>query len=58
MFFVLMDRKTNGIYTALLQYIKDNVFDLDPSLFITDYEQGMRQAVNSVYPQTKTLGCW
>lgn len=53
-----MDRKTNEIYNALLEYIKENIFDMDPALFVTDYEQGMRAAINSVFPRVKTVGCW
>lgn len=57
-FFVLMDKKTLEAYNALLLYIRDNIFAMEPSIFITDFEQGMRKAVNLVFPQAKLLGCW
>ena len=31
---------------------------MDPAVFVTDYEQGMRAAINSVFPRVKTVGCW
>ena len=46
-----MSKKSHEIYKTLFQYIKENIFDLDPYIFITDYEQGLRTAVNMVFPQ-------
>lgn len=52
-----MDKKTNEIYNKLLIYIKENIFDLDLDLDL-DYEQGLRKAVNLVFPRAKLVGCW
>lgn len=53
-----MTKKTSESYKALLQYIKDNIFDLEPSTFISDYEEALRSAVKSVYPKANLIGCW
>lgn len=53
-----MDRKTKQAYNDVLMYIKENIFNMDPHMFIMDYEAAMRQAVNLVYPNSKILGCW
>ncbi|XP_075163492.1 uncharacterized protein LOC142236118 [Haematobia irritans] len=53
-----MDRKTKQIYEDLFRYIKDNIFDMDPSIIVTDYEESMRQAIQIVFPKTQNVGCW
>ncbi|XP_070072587.1 uncharacterized protein [Drosophila takahashii] len=53
-----MNKKNKKCYEELLQYIKENVFDLEPSKIITDYEAAMRKAIRNVYPTVKTVGCW
>lgn len=58
MFFVLMDKKTKRIYEDLLLYIRDNIFDMNPSVIVTDYEQAMRQAITLVFPKARNIGCW
>ncbi|XP_046806265.1 uncharacterized protein LOC124419747 isoform X2 [Lucilia cuprina] len=57
-FFVLMSKKSKEAYKELLQYIQENIFDMDPSKCVTDYEQGLRAAINSVFPRSKLVGCW
>ncbi|KAI8116748.1 hypothetical protein CVS40_11230, partial [Lucilia cuprina] len=39
-FFVLMTKNSKEAYKELLQYIQENIFDMDPSKCVTDSEQG------------------
>ncbi|XP_075161057.1 uncharacterized protein LOC142233879 [Haematobia irritans] len=58
MFFVLMDGKTKKIYDSLFHYIKENIYNMEPSVVITDYEEALRQSIKQVYPGIKMVGCW
>jgi len=51
--------KTQQIYVELLQYIR-NVLPLcyDQLKIITDYEQGLINAVKLVFPESKHQGCY
>lgn len=53
-----MTKKTIKCYTAVFQYIESNVFHLEPSEIITDFEAGMRKSIKHVYPDTVLRGCW
>lgn len=53
-----MNKKTKKCYEEMLRYIKENVFDMEPSTVVTDYEEGMRKAIRNVFPTVKTVGCW
>lgn len=57
-FYVLMSKKTFACYTAVFQYIESNVFHLEPTEFITDFEAGMRKSIKYIYPGTILRGCW
>lgn len=56
--YVLMSRKTTESYKQLLNYIKNEIIDLKPTSFMTDYEVAMRKAVRAVHPYTKMFTCW
>lgn len=53
-----MTRKTTAAYAAVFKYIEGNVFKLKPARFMTDFEGGMRKAINDCYPNVVLLGCW
>lgn len=53
-----MTRKTAESYKALFQYIEREIFELQPSEFMTDYEDGMRLAIKTCWPNIKISGCW
>lgn len=53
-----MSCRTTDCYKAVFQFIDDNIFHLEPTEFITDFELGMRKAINIFYPSAKLRGCW
>lgn len=52
-----MTRKTTVAYTHLFRYIKDELIDLKPTSFMTDFEVAMRYAIRIVYPGAKMFTC-
>lgn len=57
-FYCLMTRKTSVAYLSVFEYIEQNIFKLNHTIFMTDYEDGMRLAVRKYWPKVKILGCW
>lgn len=57
-FYVLMSCKTTKAYQSVFQYIENNIFNLEPSQFLTDFEAGLRKALELCYPFAIILGCW
>lgn len=53
-----MSHKSEAAYKHVLQYLQSNVIDLKPTSVITDYECSLRNALKSVYPTVKMVGCW
>lgn len=53
-----MTRKTTECYAAVFEFIEKNIFQLEPYEFITDFEEGMRNAIREQYPNTTLRGCW
>lgn len=53
-----MTGKKGNHYKAVFKYINENVFDLEPASIITDFEAGMRNAIETVYPASILKGCW
>lgn len=53
-----MTRKTAECYTALFNFIENEVFNLEPSEFMTDFEGGMRKAIETIYPNAAMHTCW
>lgn len=53
-----MTRKTTEAYKAALRYIEINIFKLKPSRLRTDFEEGLRKALNELYPGVVLNGCW
>lgn len=53
-----MSRRTAECYESVFEYIERNVFELAPAEFITDFESGMRSAINKFYPEATLRGCW
>lgn len=41
----------------MFQYIENNVFQLNPKSFMTDFETGLRSALRHVYPDSEVKGC-
>lgn len=53
-----MNRKTTDTYKAVFKHINENIFNLNATAFMTDYECGMRIALREIYPDAKLLACW
>lgn len=53
-----MSNKHTETYIAIFKYIEDNVFAMQPSSFMTDFENGLRKAVVTCYPHVRLRGCW
>lgn len=58
MFYALMSNKSAEAYEKLFGYIEENVFKLNPTSFMADYEGGIRKMINNLYPNAILLGCW
>lgn len=53
-----MSGKTAALYKEVFDFVEKNLFALNPNQFMTDFEAGLRKAVNEFYPDTKLCGCW
>lgn len=53
-----MSNRTADSYKAVIEYIEDNIFHLEPASLMTDWEQGMRKALKICYPNCILRGCW
>lgn len=53
-----MSKRTQKAYVALLRYIEDNICQLEPVAFMTDYETSLRSAIWTVYPGCEPNGCY
>lgn len=53
-----MDKKTENTYWHIFNYIENNIFNLAPKSFNTDYECGMQNALKRIYPNAQLVGCW
>lgn len=53
-----MSCRTAECYKAVFKFIEDNICELKPTEFITDFELGMRKAINDFYPNARLRGCW
>lgn len=53
-----MSDRTTETYNAVFQYIEQNLLELKPDSFMTDFEPGLRLSINQSYPNAKLYGCW
>lgn len=53
-----MSNKTCACYTAVFKYIEKEIFQLEATEFMTDFEGGLRKALAKVYPNAQIRGCW
>jgi len=53
-----MSRKTEQAYKALFIYIKSIEPTWQPTTVMTDFERASINAVHSVFPTTRIVGCW
>lgn len=52
----MADKEANS-YKLLFTYLKDD-FNLSTDCFLSDFEKAIRSALQSVFPDTKHVGCW
>lgn len=56
----MVDRQTES-YCRLLQFLRNVLqlnIDYDNVQIITDFEQGLRNAISRVLPEANNSGCW
>lgn len=53
-----MTKRTTKAYREVFKYIENNIFQLKPTSFMTDFEKSMRNAIRNVYRKAKLHGCW
>lgn len=53
-----MSNKSAQIYQAVFEFIEQYVFEMKPVELMTDFEMGMRKAINICYPNAILRGCW
>lgn len=54
-----MTHKTEAAYTAVFTTINESVMNLQSfTMFMTDYERAMRNALSSVIPNATATSCW
>lgn len=53
-----MTGKSAGLYGEVFRYIEESVFSLSPTHFLTDFEGGMRKAINIRWRNASLHGCW
>lgn len=53
-----MSKKTEVAYQNIFMYIEENIFQLKPDSFTTDYEIAMRNGIKSVYKNAVMVACW
>lgn len=56
--YVLMSGKATRLYEEVFKFIENKIFTLKPSKFMTDFEAGLRKALNNIYPDATLHGCW
>jgi transposase-like protein len=54
---VLMDKKTEAAYKKVFEFLKSK-YGIIVRYATTDFEIGMRNAIQSVYPDVQLQGCW
>lgn len=60
--YILMNKKTQEIYTAALEMLVDTANEmhilLDPTYIITDFEKAVTNASKEVFPTITSFGCY
>lgn len=53
-----MTHRNAESYSRVFQFIEEKLLKLEPDEFITDFEGGMRKAIEQFYPHATLRGCW
>lgn len=53
-----MSGKKTELYKEIFDFIEKKLIQLKPAQFMTDFEAGLRKAINEFYPDAILYGCW
>lgn len=53
-----MTRRTSECYLDVFNLIESKLFKLEPTELMTDFEGGLRKAIEQKYPTARLRGCW
>lgn len=53
-----MSGKKADLYKKVFDFVEKKLFPLNPAQFMTDFEAGLRKAINEIYPDAILNGCW
>ena len=56
--YALLPNRTQAMYEAMLQVLKDNNADLNPATIMTDFEESAINAFRSKFPGIECKGCF
>lgn len=56
--YVLMESKTQVAYEKVITQFNTIFPNIQPSIIMTDYEIGLRNAFRKVYPNADMVSCW
>ena len=56
--YVLMQKKTEGLYSAVILKLLDLIPGFSPKLAVSDFEKAPRNAFTYLFPEMKMIGCW
>lgn len=56
--YVLMTGKKRAHYEKLLEFINENIVNLQPAQIMLDFEVGLRLAIKKVFPECELKGCF
>lgn len=57
-FYILLPNKTGQTYKRMFRYINDIWPNLDPSSISCDFEKGLHNAIDEVFPDARIFGCY
>lgn len=52
-----MTNKTTAAYQDVFKFVEEKLFMLEPTLTMTDYEDGLRTAIKNHWPNCEIRGC-
>lgn len=53
-----MTSRTSECYLDVFDFIESRLFKLQPTEVMTDFEGGLRKAIEQKYPNARLRGCW
>ena len=53
-----MQKKTEGLYSAVILKLLDLIPGFSPRIAVSDFEKASRNAFMYLFPEMKMIGCW